>query len=74
MRYYNSDRCVFDDENDPDELYESIIRDVEENFTEKINWRKADSVLDFIKEAIDNDQDPGEIFESACHQLEELGY
>jgi len=74
MRYYDSERCQFDDENDPDELYDSIIRDVEENFTEKINWRKAKSVVDYIKEAIDNDQDPGEIFESACHQLEELGY
>lgn len=74
MRYYETERCLFDNENDPDEIYVSIIRDVEKNFTEKINWMKAKPVIDFIREAIDNDQDPGEIFESACHQLEEFGY
>ncbi len=74
MRYYETERCLFDDENDPDEIYDSVIRDVEENFTEKINWRKAKPVMDYIKEAIDNEVDPNEIFESACHQLEELGY
>ena len=74
MTYYDSERCLFDDEYDPDEIYDSIVKDVEQNFTEKINWRKANTVLDYIKEAVENDQDPGEIFESACHQLEELGY
>lgn len=74
MRYYETERCLFDDENDPDEIYDSVIRDIEENFTEKINWRKAKPVMDYIKEAIDNEVNPNEIFESACHQLEELGY
>lgn len=74
MKYYDTERCQFDDEIDPDELCESIISEVESNFTESINWRKAKLVLDYIRESVDGNVSSDEIVESACHQLEELGY
>lgn len=71
-RHFDDSRCLFDDERNPDELYESIINDIEQNYNETINWRKAKAVLDYIKEACDGDEDPGEIYENAMHQLDEL--
>lgn len=72
MTRHNEDRCLFDDcEQSPEEIVESIIKDLEQDFGE-INWRKAKSILHFINEAIDNGEDQDEIYENALHQLEEL--
>jgi hypothetical protein len=49
-----------------------MIAEIEADFSEKINWRKAKSVLDYIKEALDNNEDLDLIHESAVHQLEEI--
>jgi len=72
MDNYNSERCLFDEEYDPEEEYDSMIAEIEADFSEKINWRKAKSVLDYIKEALDNKEDLDLIHESAVHQLEEI--
>lgn len=72
MDNYNSERCLFDEEYDPEEEYYSMIAEIEADFSEKINWRKAKSVLDYIKEALDNKEDLDLIHESAVHQLEEI--
>lgn len=72
MDNYNSERCLLDEEYDPEEEYDSMIAEIEADFSEKINWRKAKSVLDYIKEALDNKEDLDLIHESAVHQLEEI--
>lgn len=71
-RHYDDSRCLFDDDNNPDDIYESIVKDIENDYSEKINWRKAKSVLDYIRDAAENNEDPGEIYENAMHQLDEL--
>lgn len=72
MNRYITERCVFDEEYDPEEMYESLISEIESNYIEKINWRKAKSVLDYIKESLDNGEDIETIKETACHQIDEL--
>ena len=72
MNRYITERCVFDEEYDPEEMYESLISEIESNYIEKINWRKAKSVLEYIKESLDNGEDIETIKETACHQIDEL--
>lgn len=72
MDKYMTERCVFDDEYDPEEVFESLVNEIESDYTERINWRKAKSVLDYIKESLDNGEDIETIKETACHQLDEL--
>lgn len=62
---------LFDDDQSPEEIIESIISDLENDFGE-INWRKAKAVLQYINEAVDNGEDVSEIYQNASHQLEEL--
>lgn len=67
---YTQDR-FFSDDQSTDELIDSIVRDLENDYGE-INWRKAKSVMQYITEAVEADEDAGEIYENAMHQLEEL--
>jgi hypothetical protein len=71
-KYYTEERCVFDDDIDADEIYESIISDIENNRDEKVNWRQGKSVIKYIKESIDEGINPDDIYETAMHQLDEL--
>ena len=69
---YLDERCVFDEEVNPDELYDLIVEEIQNNYDEPINWRKAKSVLNYIKDAIDEGEDQEYITETAMHQLEEM--
>lgn len=62
---------IFDDDQSPEEIVESIIKDLENDFGE-INWRKAKSVIEYINDAVDEGEDTDEIYQSASHMLEEL--
>jgi hypothetical protein len=72
MTKYYTERCEFDDDVDADEIYESIISDIESNRDERVNWRQAKSVLKYIKESIDEGVNSDDIYEAAMHQLDEL--
>ena len=72
MAKYYTERCEFDDDIDADEIYESIISDIESNRDERVNWRQAKSVLKYIKESIDDGMNSDDIYEAAMHQLDEL--
>ena len=72
MSKYYTERCEFDEDVDADEIYETIISDIESNRDERVNWRQAKSVLKYIKESIDDGVNSDEIYETAMHQLDEL--
>ncbi len=69
----NDDYRLFDDpDSSPEEIIESLINDIERDYGDEINWRKAKDVLEYIKDAVENGDDQNDIYETAMHQLQEL--